>query len=89
MTNAFKESALLVLVLGLSARAGWGYYTDKHAYLVAQRFIQLNNCKNPHYEGRKVKYIKQFYEQHTMELGFDNGETLTLTDDQVMNILCE
>ncbi len=80
---------MAIVVLGLMSLSIWGTVNDKSEYTAAQKFIELRNCKNPYYGDVRVKYIKQFYEQRTMELGFEDGRTLVLPYSQVMNILCK
>lgn len=86
---SFQTSLMALVTLALIVLAILGALNDKYEYHVAQKFISLQNCKEPTYKGQKVKYIKQFYEQHTMEIGLDNGDKLTLPYDQVMHILCK
>jgi hypothetical protein len=73
----------------LLALAVWGTINDKTEYNIAQKLISLQNCKNPHYKGMKVKYIKQMAWHAPIELGFDDNSKITLPYEQVMNILCE
>jgi hypothetical protein len=90
MTENTETTLLGVLVITLLVLTYWGVGVEnKRNYNIAQKFILMQSCKNPHYKGNKVKYIKQFYQNRTMELALENGQRLTLPYDQVMNILCE
>lgn len=88
MKESTVTKILGVIVIGFLALGVWGSINDKHQYVIAQKAIALQHCKNPYYEGIRIKYIKQLYRDGTVELGFENGAKLTLTQDQILNILC-
>jgi hypothetical protein len=90
MTDNAKTYIIGALVLALLILSYWGIMQEnKRNYNIAQKFISIQTCKHPYYNGVGVKYLKQTYKNGTVELGFENGDKLTLTQDQVMNILCK
>jgi hypothetical protein len=93
MSESTKTFILGLIVLGIIAVCIRVSIKDSIVkqpnYAINQKIIQLKNCKTPCYNDKSISNMRYFYEPKTMYVVFKNGDTLLLTSDQIMNILCK